>query len=44
MKKLTKDLGENMTDDEIKDLMLHCSKDGKLELTFEDFYEIMKPK
>ena len=42
LKKLAKELGENMTDDEIKDMMIRASKNNKPELTFEEFYEIMK--
>ena len=36
------ELGENMTDEEIKDLILNNSKEKKMELTFEEFYQIMK--
>ena len=42
MKKIAKELGENMSDQEIKDMMIHASKSHKEELTFEEFYEIMK--
>ena len=41
LKKIVIELGENMTDEEIKDLILTNSKQKKLELTFEKFYQIM---
>ena len=41
LKKIVIELGENMTDEEIKDLILTNSKQKKLELTFEEFYQIM---
>ena len=44
MIKLSKELGENMSDEEIKDMLIKASKNGKPELTFEEFYEIMKKK
>ena len=42
MKKVAKELGENMSDEEIEDMLIRASKNGKPELTFEEFYEIMK--
>ena len=33
-----------MSDDEILDMIKRCSKKGKAEVTFEEFYEIMKKK
>ncbi len=42
MKKVAIELGENMTDEEIKDMMIRVSKNNKPEITFEEFYEIMK--
>jgi len=44
MKKLVKELGENMSDQEIKDMIIYASKNHKEELTFEEFYEIMKKR
>ena len=44
MKKVSKELGENLSDEELKDMLINASKNGKLEITFEEFYEIMKKK
>ena len=41
LKKVSEELGENLTDDEIKDMLTRASKSGKLEVNFEEFYEIM---
>ena len=41
MKKVCIELGENMSDEEIKEMLINASKSGKPELTFEEFYEIM---
>ena len=43
LKKISKELGENMSDEEIREMLERASKNGK-ELTFEEFYEIMKKK
>jgi Ca2+-binding EF-hand superfamily protein len=43
LKKLSEELGENMSDEEIKDMLKNASKNGTY-LTFEEFYEIMKKK
>ena len=42
MKKVSRELGENSSDEELKDMLIRASKNGKPELTFEEFYEIMK--
>ena len=41
LKKVSIELGENMSDEEIKEMLINASKSGKLEVTFEEFYEIM---
>ena len=38
-----KELGENMSDEELKDMLERASKNG-VELTFEEFYDIMTKK
>ena len=43
MKKISKELGENMFDEELKDMLERSSKNG-VELTFEEFYDIMTKK
>ena len=44
LKKLSKELGENSSDEELKEMLLRVSKNGKPEITFEEFYKIMKKK
>ena len=43
LKKISKELGENMSDEELKDMLGRASKNG-VELTFEEFYDIMTKK
>ena len=43
LKKISKELGENMSDKELKDMLERASKNG-VELTFEKFYDIMTKK
>ena len=43
LKKISKELGENMNDKELKDMLERASKNG-VELTFEEFYDIMTKK
>ena len=43
LKKISKELGENMNDKELKDMLERASKNG-VELTFEEFYDIMIKK
>ena len=43
IKKIFKDLGENMSDEELKDMLERASKNGVV-LTFEEFYNIMSKK
>ena len=43
VKKDKKELGENMSDEELKDMLERASKNG-VELTFEEFYDIMTKK
>ena len=43
LKKISKELGENMSDEELKDMLEGASKNG-VELTFEEFYDIMTKK
>ena len=43
LKKISKELGENMSDEELKDMLERTSKNG-VELTFEEFYDIMTKK
>ena len=42
LKKFYQEMGENLSDDETKEIIRLSSKDNKLELTFEEFCEIMK--
>ena len=41
LKKAFQEIGENISDQEIKDLIKNSSKSGRDVLTFEEFYEIM---
>ena len=43
LKKISKELGENMSDEELKDMLERASANG-VELTFDEFYEIMTKK
>ena len=43
LKKISKELGENMSDEELKDMLERASKNG-VELTFEEFYDTMTKK
>ena len=43
LKKISKELGENMSDEELKDLLKRASK-NEVEVTFEEFYDIMTKK
>ena len=43
LKKITKDLGDNMRDDELQDMLKHACKD-ETNLTFDEFYDIMTKK
>jgi Ca2+-binding EF-hand superfamily protein len=43
LKKVVKELGDSMTNDEIKDLIEHASSNGEC-ITFDDFYQIMTKK
>ena len=43
LKKISKELGENMPDEELKDMLERASKNG-MELTFEEFNNIMTKK
>ena len=43
MKKICKEWGENMSDEELKDMLERSSKNG-VELTFEEFYDIITKK
>ena len=44
LKKISQELGENLSDEELEDMLKRCSKNGKSELTFEEFYYIMAEK
>ena len=43
LKKIARELGENMSNEELKDMLQRASKNGT-ELTFEEFYDIMTKK
>ena len=43
LKKITKELGDTMSDEELKDMLKYASKNEK-ELTFDEFYDIMTKK
>lgn len=43
LKKISRELGENMSNEELKDMLERASQNGT-ELTFEEFYEIMTKK
>jgi serine/threonine protein kinase len=43
LKKISKELGANMSDEELKDMLERASKNG-VELTFQEFYDIMTKK
>ena len=43
LKNISKELGENISDEELKDMLERASKNGN-ELTFEEFYDIITKK
>ena len=43
LKRVSKELGETMTNDELKEMLERAASDGS-EITFEDFYNIMTKK
>jgi len=43
LKKVSKDLGENMRQDELSEMLTRASKNG-VEITFDEFYDIMVKK
>ena len=43
LKKIAQELGENMSAEELKDMLERASANGT-ELTFDEFYEIMTKK
>ena len=44
LKKISKELGENHTDDEIQEMIDQADRDGDGEVNEEEFYRIMKSK
>ncbi|GAB5357106.1 hypothetical protein AAMO2058_000346000 [Amorphochlora amoebiformis] len=44
LKKITRELGENMTQDELNEMISRADSDGDGRVTFEDFYELMTKK
>ena len=44
LKRVSKEIGENLSDEEIIDMIKTASKTGKMEVNFEEFYEIMTKK
>ncbi len=44
LKRIAKDLGENMDDTEIREMIERADSDGDGRVTFEDFYSIMTKK
>ena len=43
IKKVAKDVGDDITDEQIRKLLERCSQNGK-DMTFEEFYEVMTKK
>ena len=43
IKKVAKDVGDDITDEQIRALLERCSQNGK-DMTFEEFYEVMTKK
>ena len=43
IKKVAKDVGDDITDEQIRKMLERCSKNGK-EITFEEFYDVMTKK
>ena len=44
LKKISKELGENHTDDEIQEMIDQADRDGDGEVNEDEFYRIMKSK
>ena len=44
MKKIGSEIGENLSEDELKEIMEEADKDGDGFIGFEDFYRIMKKR
>ena len=42
LKRVAKELGENMTDEEINEMIEETDKDGDAQISFEEFQNIMK--
>ena len=42
LKRVAKELGENMTDEEINEMIEETDKDGDAEISLEEFQNIMK--
>ena len=42
LKKISQEVGENLTDDELSDMISEADKSGDGLITFEDFYRVMK--
>ncbi len=42
LKRVAKELGENMTDEELNEMIAEADRDGDGEITEEDFIRIMK--
>ena len=43
IKKVAKDVGDDITDEQIRAMLERCAKNGK-DMTFEEFYEVMTKK
>ena len=41
LKRVAKELGENMTDDELQEVIDFCDKDGRGEILLEDFCSVL---
>lgn len=44
LRRVARELGENMTEDELKEMIERCDKDKDGEIDFDDFYAIMTKK
>ena len=43
IKKVARDVGDDITDEQIRKMMERCSQNGK-EMTFEEFYDVLTKK
>lgn len=41
LKKISEEVGDNLTEEELKDILSRCDIDGDSQVTFDDFYNVI---